>query len=332
MSDTWLILKISGYIYPIALSNNASYTCIERATEDHLSRRYSMVRTVRQLAHASFVIALLWSASAARAQSDSCPGPNKEPHPYGTFTFQTNSRLDPLTSGPYKFGVVSCVNHNDPINPLYVHWLIPGPHGWVPAREKLESVLRMTNNDNVQQLKGCLLYGNRGDTTYGTFFGIDGDTDRVDDETKRGCRAAVESNVPRPGLIDSIFQKFRNFFPSDIRNPQKTMLQIDGEMGIQWKTSNHYISFVSYEVGPYQGSEGSVEGITARPVFRGPTASLLPAFSKANEQTIRIGRKGTIAFEADVGDPRLAYASYDLYVGDNNLVAGIAFPVFVSTK
>jgi hypothetical protein len=297
-----------------------------------LNQRSSLVRAFGRLTCASFIIVVLLSASSARAQSNSCSGPNKEPHPYGTFAFETNSRLDALPSGPYKFGVVSCVSHNDPVNSLYVHWLIPGPHVWVPPKEILESVLRMTNDDKVQQLNGCLLYGNRGDTTYGTFFGIEGDKSRVDDETKRGCRAAVESGPPTPGLIDDIFLKFKNFFPSDTKNPEKTMLQIHGTAGIQWKGPNHYMSFVSYEVNPYQGSEGSVENISARPVFRGPAEALLLPFSKTNAPIVKIGRKGIIEFEADVDDPQLDYASYDLYAGEDHPIAGISFPIFISAK
>ena len=77
------------------------------------------------------------------SQTAICPGPLKDPHPMGAFSFETNSRLDPTTLDGYKSGIVSCVSNLDTKFPLYVHWLIPGPHGWAPAGQKLESVARL---------------------------------------------------------------------------------------------------------------------------------------------------------------------------------------------
>src|SRR5262249_22249869 len=100
--------------------------------------------TAPQVLAPALILAAAFAGPTA-AQTVKCPG-SKQPHPYGTFTFETASRVDPVNpanGGQYRFGVVSCVDHNDPINELYVRWLIPGPHGWVPAREKLESTPRL---------------------------------------------------------------------------------------------------------------------------------------------------------------------------------------------
>jgi hypothetical protein len=104
------------------------------------------------------------------AQAANCDGPNGEPHPYGSFTFHTNSRLEPSNQGNYRFGVVSCVDHNDPVNSLKVRWLIPLLHGWVPPAAILESVPRLRADDHALQLNGCILYGGRGDTTWPPFW------------------------------------------------------------------------------------------------------------------------------------------------------------------
>jgi hypothetical protein len=80
-----------------------------------------------------------------------CVGPNKEPHSYGNFDFETNSRVDIMTYLQFKSGIVSCVANNDPEYPVYVRWLLPGPKGWVPPKGRgiLESVPRLIVNDTL---------------------------------------------------------------------------------------------------------------------------------------------------------------------------------------
>jgi hypothetical protein len=68
-----------------------------------------------------------WAQSSAR-----CPGPNYNPHPYGNFDFETNSRVERANYQKYKFEIVSCVVNHDKVYPIYVRWFIPGFNGWVP--------------------------------------------------------------------------------------------------------------------------------------------------------------------------------------------------------
>lgn len=321
----------------LATNRLAAYTCIRalavRHTYEALVKQLDAL--IGRLGLLSFfsLVAFFALTFPSETFSASCHGPNPEPHPYGTFTFHTNSRLDPIAQGNFRYGVISCVDHNDPLNDLKVHWLIPGPHGWVPPAEILESVPRMRIDDKVSQLKGCILYGERGDTTSGTFFGIDGDERRVEDEAKRGCRAAVESGPPSPSGIGDILLKIKNFFPSDARNPKNTMLQLDGSVGIKRTGIDSYSSFFEYEVKPYANSRGSVENVSVRPVFRGAAEGLLSSFNKYNGESRRLEAKGRISFEVfGVNSPLLAYASYDLYEQDNQLVGGIDFPVFVPKR
>jgi hypothetical protein len=58
--------------------------------------------------------------------------------------FNTNSRIEKINLGRYKYQVISCVTDNDPMNPLRVKWLTPGPDGFIPPHQKLESVPRMS--------------------------------------------------------------------------------------------------------------------------------------------------------------------------------------------
>ena len=140
-------------------------------------------------------------ADGNKSAQSSCEGPTNQSHPYGTFTFYTNSRVETINLGRYKYQVISCVADDDPVNPMRVKWLTPGPDGFIPPHEKLESVPRMsevgldpvvgTKSDAlIKQLDGCILYGDRGDTTSATFFGISGDTSRVAKEAQVGCRSA----------------------------------------------------------------------------------------------------------------------------------------------
>ena len=267
------------------------------------------------------------------AHAANCAGPNEESHPYGGLTFHTNSRVDPSGQDNYRYGIVSCVDHNDPVNSLKVHWLIPLVHGWVPPTQILQSVPRLTVDNNAPQLPGCILYGDRGDTTSATFLAIDGDRRKVDDERQRGCRAAVENPNPSSSLIQDVLFRIKNFFPSNPANPNATMLQLDGVVGIKAISSSSYNSYFEYEVKPYSNSEGSPDSVTVQPSFAGVTEALLPAFFKQNEKPISLGSKGRISFNVyDVGSPQLAYASYDLYAPDKQLIAGVGFPVFVGKK
>src|SRR3954469_21057716 len=113
----------------------------------------------RRFPAAAFALAALCVAGApAGAQSSNCPGSTPEPHALGGFDFNTNSRVETLSAGDYKFGIVSCVANNDGTNPVYVHWLIPGPHGWAPPKETLNSAPRFSKDGRVEQFKGCLQY------------------------------------------------------------------------------------------------------------------------------------------------------------------------------
>ncbi|MCK1352053.1 hypothetical protein IVB56_13360 [Bradyrhizobium sp. CW7] len=282
------------------------------------------------------------AAGPSWAQSPVCLGPMKEPHPhpYGSFNFETNSLYaetsklpDVLDRGDYKYGIVSCVSNPDrSAAPLFVHWLIPGPVGWIQPGDILNSSARLTNDATTVQLEGCLEYGSRGDMTGAHFSGVISDKLRVEDEKRRGCRAvaALPQDAPS-GLIKRILMKIRNRFPSDAKNPTKTMLSLEGTVGIDNTRADQYTSIVSYEI-KQDGNEGVVEKIRIRPAFRGATEALLPAFNERNPKGIEVASKGRITFDVvNVTNPRLDYASYEIFDQNNQLVGAVAFPVFISS-
>jgi hypothetical protein len=272
-----------------------------------------------------------WAESAAP-----CSGPNKMHHSYGNFDFETNSRADPVKFRQYKAGLVSCVSNNDKTNPLYAHWLIPGPRGWVPANDKLESTPRLIENEKVEQFGGCLRYGNRGDTTSANFLGIASDRSAVDEEKKNGCRATTPSSgaQAKEATIEDIVLKIRNFFPSNSKEPQATMLQLDGEVGIKTTGPNQYQSFFRYVLSRYKDtSGGAIERMSVRPAFRGALETLLQSYVKDNPPRLKMREKGYIAFAVSgIEAPVLRYASYEIYDQNEQLVGAIDFPVFVSSR
>ena len=289
------------------------------------------------------ILVLPLASGSSRAQSVDCPGSLKQshPHPFGAFNFDTNSLFedvrnlpDVTAAGGYSYGIVSCADNPDPSNPMRLHWLVPGPDGWVQPKAKLNATPRLTNEKPPLQFDGCLEYGNRGDTTLGKFFGLSEDRSRIEDEHIRGCREVIA----RPGVsgegtgkIQQIILKFKNFFPSDAKYPAKTMLKIEGDVGIRQERENQYTSFVTYEAAPFGDSTGSLDGMRLRPAFRGAAESLLSAFAKANGvEPIRIGNKGEVTFTVfELQKSELAYASYEVLDNYRQVVGSIPFPVLV---
>jgi hypothetical protein len=151
---------------------------------------------------------------------------------------------------------------------------------------------------------------------------------------KNGCAAAVATtDSAKRGVIEKIILKVKNFFPSDASKAQTTMLELDGEVGIDPHGTDEYVSSFYYSVKPLGKSEGSTVGISIRPAFRGPTEALIPAFMRSNSESVKIENPGKVQFLVkDIHDPHLYYASYEIYDRERRLVAAIDFPVFVSGK
>ena len=247
--------------------------------------------------------------------------------------------MNPAESGGFSLGVVSCVQNDDPDNnPLYVHWLIPGPDGWAPKGFHLESGTRFRSDGQVQQLNGCLQYGNRGDMTQALFLSVDGDQTKIDDEAARGCRSAAASvGEAKTGTISRIVTFIRNFFPSDSKNAAKTMLWFEGTIGVEPTGPDAYRSFVQYAIGRFQDSDGSIEGISIEPEFRGPVEALLRDFRSDNHESTSLmlepKGKGTISFQVKgIKNPSLSYGTYAIRDRTGQRVGSIDFPLFVSGK
>lgn len=279
------------------------------------------------------LIAFLTLGLAAPAQAADCFGPLREPHPLAPFDFESNSRIEPQQVGNYRFGIISCVKNNDSKNSVYVRWLIPGPNGWVPIGERLESTPRLTFDDNVKSFRGCLQYGQRGDMTFGQFLGTEQDQGDIDEETRRGCRAAA-GGKPREASAQSLTNmafKIRNFIPSDAGRPDETMLALDGRVVVNVKGETEYVSVFEYALTPYRNSSGRPSNVSLTPDFR--SEALLAAFNRTNRSPVRLDDKGRVEFTVfEVARPVLSYASYVLRDVEGRQVGAISLPVFISGR
>lgn len=285
-------------------------------------------------------------ADGNKLPQSSCEGPTNQSHPYGTFTFYTNSRVETINLGRYKYQVISCVADDDPVNPMRVKWLTPGPDGFIPPHEKLELVPRMSevgldpvvgakSDALIKQLDGCILYGDRGDTTSATFFGISGDTSRVAKEAQVGCRSAAGGTSPSSWSSDilDILHAVRNFFPSDAKRPNETMLELKGNIGVKRVDNSRYVSEFTYTLLPFNNSKGEADKIQLQPLFDGSTESLLPAFEKENGKTVQLSEKGNVNFRIDdLANPSLAYARYGFMNAQGEFLGSITLPVFIDNK
>ncbi len=162
-----------------------------------------------------------------------CRGSVPDLHPMGVFDFETNARKEPIAQGAYRFQVIPCVKNNDKDYPLQVRWLVPLVDGWVRAGEAHEFGPLWILGEQVHLLSSCIAYGNRGDTTHAKFLGGDDAKEKVRNEDANGCHRAIIKAQDRKSWIDDLFAKFRSYYPSNLKIPEKTMLQFDGSVQLK---------------------------------------------------------------------------------------------------
>jgi hypothetical protein len=255
----------------------------------------------------------------------------------GTFEFVTNSRVEPTSDPDYPFVVKNCIANRPPFSVMHVWWLIPNVNGWLKTDE-IPSERRIAKGHNVTLMDGCLEYGIRGDMTKAPFLGDKAAKDGVAAETSKGClQAAADAyDEAQYGPVKSFTQTIKNYFPSGLKDAARTMLRLDAEVGIRANVpssgpATSYVSFMNYKIQRLEGSEGNPRDITMRPAFKGATEALSDSFGRKNPEPIKAGEDGSIAFEVtEIVNPKLAYATYNIYDRERNLVASVDFPVFVS--
>jgi hypothetical protein len=297
----------------------------------------NVLQTLRSLGLRAAV--LLFSSSFFGApgltQPAACTGSLPNHLPLGSFDFQTNSRVERSNDLQFPFQSVSCVINNDTSYEVYVNWPIAGVHGWIPPKQTLPSVPRLSGTNKAIQLKSCIEYGNRGDTTAAQFFGFDREKLLTDAETRVGCRKAIKVSYAGKALTSSlrdVVLKLKLFLVSDVTRPQVSMLELNGGVGVVRTGEDSYVSFLVYEIKRYKQSDGQPESITLKPSFEGDNEILLPAFNQKYREPVRMRPQGEISFAFAGGrDFVLSYASYQLFDQSSRLVASIDFPVFIPT-
>jgi hypothetical protein len=294
------------------------------------------------LAKTCFLIALITLAtdsSPGWAKDSICSKANAQPyHPPG-YEFQTTSDIDTrvVVPPPYVAAVRSCV-HNTGKSGYFVNWIIPRAKSWANPDDWAVGDAIFVETTKLRPLDGCLFYGNLNEHDAYRFFGTDADKPRVDDETKRGCRAVVfEPYPPSP----PIWQKIVNFayetikqFPSRVSEPVTTMLELRGTVGVEQTGANSYRSFFRYKVSRYGDSKGDPSQVSVRPMFNGPAERLIKDLLSKYPDGIKLAPEGVIEFDVrDVSKPQLQYVWYDLYLpGSEQPVAGISLPLLVPAR
>lgn len=193
---------------------------------------------------------------------------------------------------------VSCVANLDPDSDLYVNWFVSGPfQAYIPSTEAREW-RRLKDDASARPVSGCIQYGNLGDVTPADFWGTADDEAEVSNSGKcaqsgGGAQANQSGPLPEGGLQEAV----KLFVPSDVENPHDTMLQIDGQVGIEPAENGGYKSYFYYAADKYKNRPlGDPNQIKVVPVFPIQSENFLAAFLKDNNGTTALSLKGQLNF------------------------------------
>jgi hypothetical protein len=117
-------------------------------------------------------------AADATCTLKTCPGKLVNPYEDGHYKFATSSRV-------YKSGrdfIFETCAQNNGINHLDFNWLIPGPDSWIPPGCAIPSRRPRQTSNQLNGQKGCLIYGNSGQTARIEFIPHETDKDLLSKE------------------------------------------------------------------------------------------------------------------------------------------------------
>jgi hypothetical protein len=214
-----------------------------------------------------------------------------------------------------------------------VNWRIPGPQGWAPDGTAVE-IPRLRDDVNDRPIDGCLDYGGLGASTTAEFLGTAAEeTANVTDKCggKASTPAAIEpGSLPKDGWKD----KVHIFFPSDIKNPRDTMLEVIGDIGINSKDDG-YQSYFSYIAKRLDGRpDGDVRAIKIVPFFPNSEKEIISAYYEENKTPTILGDKGYIQFYVSGQQPRSQWtvvpdqALYQFLDKQGAVAAAVPIPLF----
>ena len=272
--------------------------------------------------------------SVNHAVADECQGMTPHVHNVKNFNFQTNSWVETVEN---RRRYVSCVANLDPNSDLVVDWKIPGPYqGYVPSTNVV-TVARLRDDTNDRPIDGCLEYGYHHDLTTAEFLGT-ADDEMVNKSDKNECAqqnatgkgpAKIEANpLPKKGWKD----KIHVFFPTDVKKPRDTMIEVNGEIGIASKEDG-YLSYFDYTAKRLDGRpDGDVNSVLMSSVFPDQDKYFSPRFVEGTKKPpLILGSKGSVDFQI-FGKPDDSWQAVPAYYRfedkDGNVLAQIPLPLF----
>jgi len=145
--------------------------------------------------------------------------------------------------------------------------------------------------------------------------------------TEKGSAKILQKPLPENGWTDDI----RVFFPTDVKRPYETMIEVSGAIGISGK-SDGYVSFFNYIANRLPGrTAGDVDAVVVSPVFPDTGGYFSSAFAQEHQKAPTLGPKGEIGFHI-FGKPydnwRAVRAYYRFEALDGTVLAQIPLPLF----
>ncbi|MBY3598869.1 hypothetical protein [Rhizobium bangladeshense] len=276
-------------------------------------------------------VCVLIPSEAVFAQSKkTCDGNAKQIHVFSGYNFLTTSSVfHRWNSEIYQ----TCVeNHSG--RWLAINWKTPGPWSFIPDNHALESNRPFDTRETLN-LKGCLEYGNMADGLSEPFLGHKDDEplvaaekcNFVDGEATSAPTTKIASSASIPDI------SFEVYVPSDIRNPEATMLHIDGKVSLE-NTENEYISEVKFAATRYnEESKGNPEDLELKPYGAGLSYGAVQAsYARSYKYPIMLSGKNEISITfSKTPKSRIVPGQYGFWDKKNGVFVGaFSFPA-VST-
>lgn len=275
--------------------------------------------------------ALLWLVFPSIGRADDCKGETPQEHHVGNFNFTTDSRVE--IAGKRRV-YISCVCNLDADSDLQINWKIPGPYGgWVPAGVAVETP-RLEDDVNDRPIDGCLMYG-LDEQTKAQFLGTA--QDEASNKAEKCGPGSAKSAIMERGALPTggWASKLRIFFPTDIKDPSNSMIEVNGKIGIEIKDGG-YTSFMTYYARPYKGRlKGDVQSVSIEPYFPDKAKPLIEDYLRDVGNHRILGEKGEINFSVS-GNPEgywTAVPAYYQFVSrDGAVLATTPIPLFKLEK
>ena len=264
--------------------------------------------------------------------SSACELGKGQPYrPAAGYVFTTDSYI--LDRAPDRIGV-TCIS-NLSTEPISAHWFIPTASGWVPPNEVFPKE-RYLKAQGESRIRGCLEYGNLGETVEADFVGDQQELEASFEERQIGCKNARNKYhsvaFTSEGKIHPIKINLRYFFPYEVNRASETMVKLEGTVTIEPVEGNTFSLTFNFGIAKYGDSEGKYDGkFTAIPVFTGGAKSLEEEFVKTVGKEYPLEKLGSSKFILSAGlkNFRIEEAFLDIMIPEGVQVARIGFPVYV---